>query len=89
MIGLHGRFDQQFLNIPIGQGVAQVYVDGAVAGTAQVSAEGINGCAVRQLRFAADQGGGQRLTGAVDRAAIFARALAPDEVADWQSRAFG
>ncbi|MEE3921103.1 hypothetical protein [Micromonospora sp. BRA006-A] len=29
------------------------------------------------------------LTGAVDRAAIFARALAPDEVADWQSRAFG
>lgn len=54
-----------------------------------VSADGINGCAVRQLRFAADQGGGQRLTGAVDRVVIFARALTKDEVANWQARTFG
>ncbi|PZG02995.1 glycosyl hydrolase family 95 catalytic domain-containing protein [Micromonospora deserti] len=69
-------------------GAVTVYVDGAVAGSAQVPPDGINGCATRQLRFAADQDGGQRLTGAVDRAAIFAEALAPNEIAGWKARAF-
>ncbi|MGH3384723.1 MAG: glycosyl hydrolase family 95 catalytic domain-containing protein [Nocardioidaceae bacterium] len=69
-------------------GAITVYVDGAVAGSAQVPADGINGCAHRQLRFAADQGGGQRMTGAVDRAAIFPEALSADAIGSWQSRAF-
>lgn len=70
-------------------GELTVYVDGVVAGSGQVPDAGINGCATRQLRFAADQGGGQRLTGAVDRAAIFADALTADEVRTWRTRAFG
>jgi alpha-L-fucosidase 2 len=70
-------------------GELTVYVDGEVAGSGQVPDAGINGCATRQLRFAADQEGGQRLTGAVDRAAIFADALTADEVRTWRTRAFG
>ncbi|MFG3690812.1 glycoside hydrolase N-terminal domain-containing protein [Micromonospora sp. NPDC047740] len=69
-------------------GVITVYIDGAVAGSAQVPQDGINGCATRQLRFGADQNGGQRLTGAVDRAAIFPRVLTADEVTRWQAGAF-
>jgi alpha-L-fucosidase 2 len=75
-----------------------------VAATAQVG-PGIFGCNSRELRFAADQGGGQRLTGEVDRMAIFPAALSPADVgrrmaifpaalspADvgrWQALAFG
>jgi hypothetical protein len=70
-------------------GTITVYIDGAVAGSAQVPRDGINGCATRELRFAADQGGGQRLTGAVDRAAIIAAALTPTEVGGWRQRAYG
>jgi alpha-L-fucosidase 2 len=70
-------------------GELTVYVDGARAGGGQVPDTGITGCATRQLRFAADQDGGQRLTGAVDRAAIFADALSAEEVAGWRTRAFG
>jgi len=66
-----------------------VYVDGERAGAADVPDDGINGCATRQLRFGADQGGGQRLTGALDRAAIFPDLLEPDEIDSWQERAFG
>jgi hypothetical protein len=66
-------------------GAITVYVDGTVAGTAQVPPDGINGCATRQLRFGADQGGGQRLTGSVDRMLILPRALTADQVADWRS----
>ena len=70
-------------------GELTVYVDGVRAGGGQVSDTGITGCATRQLRFAADQGGGQRLTGAVDRAAVFADALSAEEVPGWRTRAFG
>ena len=70
-------------------GELTVYADGARIGGGQVPDDGINGCATRQLRFAADQGGGQRLTGAVDRAAIFAEALSAEEIPAWRTRAFG
>ncbi|WP_344834748.1 LamG domain-containing protein [Nonomuraea dietziae] len=69
-------------------GTVTVYADGARIGGAKVPADGITGCATRPLRFAADQGGGQRLSGAVDRVAIFARALTPAEVPTWQRLAF-
>jgi alpha-L-fucosidase 2 len=70
-------------------GAITVYVDGQVAGTAKVSDGGIIGCATRELRFAADQDGGQRLTGEVDRIAIFPQAFPADQVVGWQTRAFG
>jgi hypothetical protein len=70
-------------------GTITVYVDGQVAGTAKVSDGAIIGCATRELRFAADQGGGQRLTGELDRIAIFPQALPADQVVGWQARAFG
>jgi hypothetical protein len=66
-------------------GAITVYVNAAVAGTAQVPPDGINGCATRQLRFGADQGGGQRLTGSVDRMLILPRALTAEQVANWGS----
>ncbi|WP_328814393.1 glycosyl hydrolase family 95 catalytic domain-containing protein [Nonomuraea cypriaca] len=69
-------------------GAVTVYVDGARAGGGTVSADGIVGCATRPLRFAADQGGGQRLTGAVDRMAVWSRALSQSEAASWQTLAF-
>jgi alpha-L-fucosidase 2 len=70
-------------------GRIDVYVDGARAGGAQVSADGINGCATRELRFAADQDGGRRLTGALDRVAVLPHALSAEEVGTWRARAFG
>ncbi|MER6947462.1 glycoside hydrolase N-terminal domain-containing protein [Nonomuraea sp. NPDC000554] len=69
-------------------GTVTVYVDGQRAGGGRVTADGIVGCAARPLQFGADQGGGQRLTGAVDRMAIFARSLTAAEVGTWQSLAF-
>ncbi|MEV4754315.1 glycoside hydrolase N-terminal domain-containing protein [Micromonospora sp. NPDC049559] len=66
-----------------------VYLDGQQAGTAKVPDGGIVGCATRELRFAADQDGGQRLTGEVDRMAILPEALRADQVGTWQARAFG
>jgi alpha-L-fucosidase 2 len=70
-------------------GQIDVYIDGTRAGGANVPDAGINACATRQLRFAADQDGGQRLTGALDRAAIFAKALTAAEIPTWRTRAFG
>jgi alpha-L-fucosidase 2 len=73
----------------IGHGTAiTVYVDGAQRATAQATTDGITGCTTRSLRFAADQGGGQRLTGSVDRDAIFAKKLTNTEVATWRDMAF-
>ncbi|MET0236395.1 MAG: glycoside hydrolase N-terminal domain-containing protein [Kibdelosporangium sp.] len=83
-----GRYVDLVVTMAAG-GQIDVYVDGARAGGATVPGEGINGCATRQLRFAADQDGGQRLAGAVDRAAIFAKALTAAEVSTWRTRAFG
>ncbi|MGB3438835.1 MAG: glycoside hydrolase N-terminal domain-containing protein [Actinophytocola sp.] len=70
-------------------GELTVYADGTRIGGGQVPDDGINGCATRQLRFAADQDGNQRLTGAADRTAIFADALTAAEVPTWRTRAFG
>ena len=64
-----------------------VYLDGAQAASANVPDVGINGCASRKLRFGTDQGGGQRLNGAVDRIAIFPRLLTPGEITGWQELA--
>jgi alpha-L-fucosidase 2 len=69
-------------------GEVSVYVDRVRAGEARVPDGGIDACATRELRFAADQGGGQRLTGEVDRMAIFPRLLSEEDVARWQSLAF-
>ncbi|ROT29458.1 glycoside hydrolase N-terminal domain-containing protein [Micromonospora sp. HM5-17] len=70
-------------------GFIAVYIDGQQAGTARVPDGGIVGCATRELRFAADQDGGQRLTGEVDRMAILPVALSADQVRGWQARVFG
>ncbi|MEV0620067.1 glycoside hydrolase N-terminal domain-containing protein [Nonomuraea sp. NPDC050404] len=69
-------------------GAVTVYVDGERKASAQATSDGIAGCAARPLRFGADQGGGQRLTGGVDRAAILARALSAEEVKNWRDLAF-
>ncbi|MEV0384794.1 glycoside hydrolase N-terminal domain-containing protein [Nonomuraea sp. NPDC050643] len=70
-------------------GAITVYVDGERKATGRATSDGITGCTARPLRFGADQGGGQRLTGAVDRAAILARSLTAEEVKDWRALAFG
>jgi alpha-L-fucosidase 2 len=70
-------------------GAISVFVDGALAGGAQVPDGGIVGCAIRELRFAANQHGTERLTGAVDRIAIFPRALPDADVGRWPALAFG
>lgn len=66
-------------------GIVDVYLNGSrVAGTT-LSTPGVDGCQGGTLRIGADQGGGQKLTGEIDRAAIFARALSAGEVAGWQT----
>jgi alpha-L-fucosidase 2 len=70
-------------------GELTVYLDGTAAASSTVPDDGINGCATRELRFAADQGGGQRLAGAVDQAAILPEALPAAEVPNWRAHAFG
>jgi len=74
--------------VTLDEGDLTVYLDGQVAATAQVGPS-IFGCNSRELRFAADQDGGQRLTGEVDRMAIFPRALSATDVGRWQTLAFG
>ncbi|GII54289.1 hypothetical protein Pth03_26780 [Planotetraspora thailandica] len=69
-------------------GAIDVYVDGVRVAGGQATGDGITGCTSRPLRFAADQGGGQRLSGAVDRMAIFARRLSSDQVKTWRDLAF-
>ncbi|WP_206641540.1 glycosyl hydrolase family 95 catalytic domain-containing protein [Nonomuraea polychroma] len=69
-------------------GALTVYVDGQRKATGQATSDGITGCTSRPLRFGADQGGGQRLSGGVDRAAIIARTLTADEVKNWRQLAF-
>ncbi|WP_285774063.1 glycoside hydrolase N-terminal domain-containing protein [Microtetraspora sp. NBRC 13810] len=69
-------------------GAVNVYVDGARAGGGTVPTDGITGCTARPLRFAADQGGGQRLSGAVDRMAVLPTALPAAEVGTWRDIAF-
>ncbi|WP_371783243.1 glycosyl hydrolase family 95 catalytic domain-containing protein [Streptosporangium subroseum] len=69
-------------------GVINTYVDGTRVGGGTATTDGITGCTARPLRFGADQDGGQRLTGAVDRMAILPRALTAAEVGTWRDIAF-
>jgi alpha-L-fucosidase 2 len=69
-------------------GTVTVYVGGVRAGGGTATSSGIVACTARPLRFGADQGGGQRLTGAVDRMAILPRALSSAEVPAWRDIAF-
>ncbi|GAA0921406.1 hypothetical protein GCM10009558_032900 [Virgisporangium aurantiacum] len=73
--------------VTLDDGDLTVYLDGQVAATAQVG-PAVFGCNTRDRGFPPDQGGGQRLTGEVDRMAIFARALSAADVTRWQSLAF-
>jgi hypothetical protein len=50
---------------------------------------GINGCAAAELRFGADQDGGQQISAKLDRTAIFPRVLSAEDRARWQALAFG
>ncbi|MCG5214844.1 glycosyl hydrolase family 95 catalytic domain-containing protein [Streptosporangium sp. KLBMP 9127] len=69
-------------------GTITVYVDDVRAGGGTATSTGIVACTARPLRFAVDQNGGQRLTGAVDRMAVLPRALTATEVRTWQDMAF-
>ncbi|WP_214105414.1 glycosyl hydrolase family 95 catalytic domain-containing protein [Acrocarpospora catenulata] len=69
-------------------GLITVYVNGTQRATGQATSDGITGCTSRSLRFGVDQNNGQRLTGAVDRAAIFAKRLTTAEIANWRELAF-
>jgi hypothetical protein len=69
-------------------GAESVYVDGTKVGGATLNSPGINGCASgATVRFGGDQGGGEKISGEVDRAAVFTRALSASEVANWQALA--
>jgi hypothetical protein len=70
-------------------GKINVYADGTRIGGADLPDLGINGCAPAELRFGADQDGGQRISAALDRSAIFPRVLAAADIARWQQLAFG
>ncbi|WP_187414241.1 glycosyl hydrolase family 95 catalytic domain-containing protein [Nonomuraea sp. PA05] len=82
-----GRWIDLVVTLDRAGGLA-LYVDGERLATGQVTADGITGCTARPLRFGADQGGGQRLTGGVDRAAVLARTLTAEEVRTWKELAF-
>ncbi|MER6174861.1 glycoside hydrolase N-terminal domain-containing protein [Streptosporangium sp. NPDC001681] len=69
-------------------GAINTYVDGTRVGGGTATTDGITGCTSRPLRFGADQGGGQRLSGAVDRMAVLPRALTAAEVGTWRDIAF-
>ncbi|MFI6708802.1 glycosyl hydrolase family 95 catalytic domain-containing protein [Nonomuraea sp. NPDC050478] len=79
----HGRWIDLVVTLE-STGAITVYVDGERKATGQATSDGITGCTARPLRFGADQGGGQRLTGGVDRATVLARALTPEEVKTWR-----
>ncbi len=70
-------------------GKINVYADGVRIGGADLPDLGINGCAAAELRFGADQDGGQRISAELDRTAIFPRVLPTEDRARWQALAFG
>ena len=70
-------------------GKLNVYVDGARIGGGDLPDLGINGCAAAELRFGADQDGGQRISAEVDRSAIFPSVLPAADIGRWQAIAFG
>ncbi|WP_066368138.1 glycosyl hydrolase family 95 catalytic domain-containing protein [Herbidospora mongoliensis] len=69
-------------------GAIDVYVDGVRAGGGNTGSSGIYGCNTRPLFFAANQGGNERMTGAVDRMAVLPYALPANQVSTWQDIAF-
>jgi hypothetical protein len=70
-------------------GKLNVYVDGARIGGGDLPDLGINGCAAAELRFGADQDGGQRISAELDRTAIFPTVLPAADIGRWQALAFG
>ena len=70
-------------------GKLDVYADGVRVGGGDLPDLGINGCAAAELRFGADQDGGQRISAELDRTAIFPRVLPAADIARWQSLALG
>ena len=58
-------------------GKLNVYADGARIAGGDLPDLGIDGCAAAELRFGADQGGGQRISAEVDRSAVFPTAYRP------------
>ena len=81
----------RFINLVITagrDGQIDVYVDGARIGGGTLPDLGINGCAPAELRFGADQGGGQRISAELDRTAMFTKVLSATDRGRWQSLAF-
>ena len=81
----------RFINLVITagrDGNLDVYVDGARIGGGTLPDLGINGCAPAELRFGADQGGGQRISAELDRTAMFTTVLSATDRARWQELAF-
>ncbi|MDA0160717.1 LamG domain-containing protein [Solirubrobacter ginsenosidimutans] len=81
----------RFINLVITagrDGNLDVYVDGTRIGGGSLPDLGINGCAPAELRFGADQGGGQRISAELDRTAMFNKVLSATDRAKWQSLAF-
>ena len=78
------------LVVTIGEdGAITVFVDGdARSGGTIAGFDAIAGCRTRPFHAGANQGGGEVQRGAVDRVAVFGRALTADEVATWQALAF-
>lgn len=70
-------------------GKINVYVDGTRIGGGDLTDLGVNGCAAAELRFGADQAGGQSISAEVDRTAIFPSALSAADIGRWQDLAFG
>jgi alpha-L-fucosidase 2 len=70
-------------------GKLNVYVDGTRIGGGDLPDLGINGCAAAELRFGADQDGGQRISAELDRTAIFPSVLPAADISRWQALAFG
>ncbi len=66
-------------------GVVTVYLNGELRATLSFSDSGINGCGNSRIRVGANNGGGERFTGWVDRVAVFPYALTPNQIADWQT----
>jgi hypothetical protein len=81
----------RFINLVVTagrDGNLDVYVDGARIGGGTLPDLGINGCAPAELRFGADQGGGQRISAELDRTAMFPKVLSATDRAHWQDLAF-
>jgi hypothetical protein len=81
----------RFINLVITagrDGNIDVYVDGTRIGGGTLPDLGVNGCAPAELRFGADQGGGQRISAELDRTAMFTTVLSATDRARWQGLAF-